>query len=151
MTVPRIRNVRRAETFLLIVLVIAGLARCWGIGFGLPHTECRPDETTILRIALKFGTGDLNPHFFRYPTLYMYVLSCLYICTSCKDELGFSKIVIIQGLRKLPVEIVDIVGPPKCAKPPARSVVYEDGKGNENQQCFESASQCDPAPFPVLT
>ena len=73
-------EIRKRDWVLLMILVVGGLARYWGIGFGLPHTECRPDETTILRIALKFGTGDLNPHFFRYPTLYMYILFCLYIC-----------------------------------------------------------------------
>ena len=53
--------------------------RFWGIGFGLPHPYARPDERTIIRIALGFGSGDLNPHFFNYDTLFMYILICLYI------------------------------------------------------------------------
>ncbi len=53
--------------------------RYWGINFGLPHTEARPDETTIVRIAFHFFSGDLNPHYFNYPTLYMYILFLLFI------------------------------------------------------------------------
>lgn len=60
-----------------VVLVGAGL-RIWGLGFGLPHPETRPDEHIVMSIALKFGTGDLNPHFFHYPTLFMYGLFLLY-------------------------------------------------------------------------
>jgi hypothetical protein len=54
--------------------------RFYGINFGLPHTHCRPDEETIIMVALKFFSGDLNPHFFNYPTLYMYILFGLYCC-----------------------------------------------------------------------
>ncbi len=61
----------------LIVLLALGL-RLWGIAFGLPHNLCRPDEEQIVSIAIKFFRGDLNPHIFYYPTLYMYVLAVLY-------------------------------------------------------------------------
>ena len=54
--------------------------RFWGIEFGLPHTQCRPDESFIVSIALHFLSGDLNPPFFYYPSFYMYVLSGLYAC-----------------------------------------------------------------------
>src|SRR3989304_1548012 len=32
----------------------------------------------ILLLAMAFGTGDLNPHYFIYPSLYMYVLFIVY-------------------------------------------------------------------------
>lgn len=63
----------------LALILLLGLAlRIWGIGFGLPNTNCRPDESILVQKALGFGTGDLNPHFFNYPTLFMYLLFGLY-------------------------------------------------------------------------
>lgn len=32
-----------------------------------------------MNIALKFGSGDLNPHFFCYPTFYLYLVSFFYV------------------------------------------------------------------------
>jgi len=65
---------------LLAVLCVAAFVRFRGIGFGLPNPECRPDEAHLIRTALRFSSGDLNPHMFNYPTLYMYVLFFLYGC-----------------------------------------------------------------------
>ena len=76
----RCAKVSRSYALLGGVLFIAAIARFWGIHFGLPHTACRPDETYVIGIALRFGTGDLNPHGFLYPTLYMYILFLLYAC-----------------------------------------------------------------------
>jgi hypothetical protein len=59
---------------LLAVLCVAAFVRFRGIGFGLPNPDCRPDEAHLIRTALRFSSGDLNPHVFNYPTLYMYVL-----------------------------------------------------------------------------
>lgn len=47
--------------------------RLYGIGFGLPNLYYW-DEPTVVQRAVRFGSGDLNPHFFYYPALYMYVL-----------------------------------------------------------------------------
>lgn len=63
----------------LPLILLAGLAlRVWGIDFGLPNTLTRPDETTIVHRALAVGAGDLNPHFFRYPSLHFYVMAFVY-------------------------------------------------------------------------
>lgn len=63
----------------LPLILLAGLAlRVWGIDFGLPNTLTRPDETTIVHRALAVGAGDLNPHFFRYPSLHFYVMAVVY-------------------------------------------------------------------------
>ncbi len=40
--------------------------------------EARPDEMTIAFQAMKFGTGDLNPHSFNYPTLFKYVAFAMF-------------------------------------------------------------------------
>ena len=65
---------------LLLILVIAAVVRYWAIDFGLPQPDCRLDEKVIIKIALGFFSGDFNPHFFNYPTLYMYFLFGLYTC-----------------------------------------------------------------------
>jgi hypothetical protein len=69
----------RAEWVLPTVLLMGAIVRLWGINFGLPHTECRPDETALVSRSLQFFSGDFNPHFFTYPTLYMYLLFGVYL------------------------------------------------------------------------
>ncbi len=60
-------------------VLVAGLVlRVWGLGFGLPHTEARPDESLLVHRALAVAGGDLNPHFFNYPSLHIYLLAALY-------------------------------------------------------------------------
>ena len=47
------------------------MIRGWALGFGLPHLGCRPDEEAIAAIAGGLYGGDLNPHSFTYPPLFM--------------------------------------------------------------------------------
>jgi 4-amino-4-deoxy-L-arabinose transferase-like glycosyltransferase len=60
---------------LAAIVVLGALARAWGLWFGLPHTQARPDESVVAQIAIGFWKGTLNPGFFDYPTLFMYVLA----------------------------------------------------------------------------
>jgi 4-amino-4-deoxy-L-arabinose transferase-like glycosyltransferase len=76
----KIKNIKKVNSVLLIIIIIAVVVRYWGIDFGLPNTRCRPDESTVVDVAFKFGSGDLNPHLFKYPTFYMYILFCFYAC-----------------------------------------------------------------------
>ncbi|MEK7485795.1 MAG: glycosyltransferase family 39 protein [Planctomycetota bacterium] len=69
---------QNSKWILPLILCIGGVVRLWGIHFGLPHTDCRPDETTLIQIALGFFQGDWNPHFFNYPSFYPYSLFVLY-------------------------------------------------------------------------
>ncbi len=57
----------------MAILAVAAGLRARGLDFGLPMSEARPDEMTIAYQAMKFGTGDLNPHSFNYPSLFKYV------------------------------------------------------------------------------
>ena len=66
------------KAILGIFFLLSIFVRFFGIDFGLPHTECRPDETTIINISLTFLNGDLNPHFFNYPSAFMYILAGIY-------------------------------------------------------------------------
>jgi hypothetical protein len=61
------------------ILVLAAGLRLWGIGFGLPNTDTRPDEGTVVGTAAGMVLrGSLDPGFFSYPTLYIYVLGGIY-------------------------------------------------------------------------
>ncbi len=60
----------------LIALFLFGLwLRVDGIHFGLPYAE-ESDEPLIMDLAIKMlATGDWNPHWFTYPTFYIYLES----------------------------------------------------------------------------
>ena len=64
-------NVSRAG--LVLALMAAALLRFWGLSQGIGFSP-GVDEPEIMERAVRMmKTGDLNPHFFDYPTLYMYV------------------------------------------------------------------------------
>ncbi|MFH1799433.1 MAG: glycosyltransferase family 39 protein [Candidatus Omnitrophota bacterium] len=66
------------EAFLLFgILALAFILRIWGVGFGLPHLY-HADEPIVVNHALAFGTGDLNPYFFKVPPLVSYLLFICY-------------------------------------------------------------------------
>ena len=70
---------RRPPAFVLPLIVILGAAlRVWGIRFGLPHPMTRPDEEFIVSVALRFFSGDYNPHFFEWPSLYFYIVHVVF-------------------------------------------------------------------------
>src|SRR5262249_9570113 len=54
---------------LLAVLLVGALLRVVPIWFGLPFDRARPDEETAIGHALAIVGGDLNPHFFHWPSL----------------------------------------------------------------------------------
>ena len=69
----------RIEHWLLlgIVLLAVGL-RVPAIDYDLPHVF-HPDEPAVIRVSREiFATGDLNPHFFDYPTLSFYANALAY-------------------------------------------------------------------------
>ena len=59
------------------IVLIAAVLCFWEIRWHLPST-LQPDEHNIVLRALRFGTGDLNPHFFVYGSLTMYLCFLLY-------------------------------------------------------------------------
>ncbi len=64
---------------LCFILTIALLVRIWGVNHDLPYIY-HGDEPIYLKISQNmFKTGDLNPHFFKYPSLFIYVNSAAYI------------------------------------------------------------------------
>ncbi len=60
------------------ILLLAFVLRIWALDFGMPFAESRPDELTVIAKAMGYGTGDLNPHFFNYPSAFSYLLFLIY-------------------------------------------------------------------------
>jgi hypothetical protein len=66
---------RMRDPWLIAALGVALVAlalRLVGTPFGLPY-HFHWDEPTILNRVIRMGSGDLNPHYFWYPSLLMYV------------------------------------------------------------------------------
>jgi hypothetical protein len=62
---------------------MAVVVRVWGLRFGLPHTQARPDEVVTAWLAWRLFSGNLNPEWFTYPSLLVYLLGgldYLYYC-----------------------------------------------------------------------
>lgn len=77
-----IKSVKRFHKELIILGIIILLALCvrvWGISYDLPYIY-HPDEPDMVRIIQNmFKTGDPNPHFFSYPSLFIYVNALAYV------------------------------------------------------------------------
>lgn len=69
-----IPRMKRINYLLLAIIALGFLCRVIGLNFGPYHA----DEHRIIYHSLAFGTGDLNPHMFYYPTLFMYLLFAVY-------------------------------------------------------------------------
>jgi Dolichyl-phosphate-mannose-protein mannosyltransferase len=68
----------RLRWLLPAIVALAALLRFWSLDFGVPNVLVRPDEMEIVGRAVRFLSGDLNPHFFHYPTLYFYLIGTLF-------------------------------------------------------------------------
>jgi 4-amino-4-deoxy-L-arabinose transferase-like glycosyltransferase len=61
----------------VLVTIIALVLRLAGIGFGLP-VHLHGDECILVERALAFASsGDFNPHYFIYPSFFIYLLFAL--------------------------------------------------------------------------
>lgn len=67
----------RTSWCLALLLLVALCVRVWGLSHGLPDMS-HGDEPEVVNHAVRFGTGDLNPHRFQYGTLFQYLLFFLY-------------------------------------------------------------------------
>jgi len=68
---------RTCRTVLVLLITIGAILRLWGLRFGLPHPFARPDEEIIVDAALGV-LSDPNPHFFDWPSLFIYATSGAY-------------------------------------------------------------------------
>ena len=60
---------RATRGLLAGILLLAAALRLLGIGFGLPYPYANVDEHIVTDHALGFLRGDLDPHYFAYPSL----------------------------------------------------------------------------------
>jgi hypothetical protein len=77
---------KATNLLLASILAVAAGARLWGINFGLPHLNCRPDEGGIVAIAGSIYHGDLNPHHFNYPELFMLAVAAVLVVLSASGR-----------------------------------------------------------------
>ncbi len=74
---------KKSPRALFVILALALAIRVWGTWFGHPYV-LHPDEQFIAQKALdmlKSPAYDLNPHFFEYPSLCIYLTAFLYLMT----------------------------------------------------------------------
>lgn len=67
---------------LAAIVLLGGVLRFYPIWFGLPYLRARPDEETAVGVALSMLGGDLNPHFFHWPSLTFYVFAAIFAAAS---------------------------------------------------------------------
>jgi len=73
------RRVNRESILISIIFLIALLLRVWAADYDLPYIY-HPDEPGYITISQNiFKTGDLNPHFFNYPSLFFYINALAYV------------------------------------------------------------------------
>jgi 4-amino-4-deoxy-L-arabinose transferase-like glycosyltransferase len=73
------KRVNKEILLIGIILLISLIVRVWGVNFDLPYIY-NPDEPVYITISQNiFKTGDLNPHFFNYPSLFFYINALAYI------------------------------------------------------------------------
>lgn len=69
--------VRRLITATIVALgLVALLLRLWGVGWSLPYVD-HPDEPAVVNVVLRIVEGRLDPQFFFYPSLMLYLQALL--------------------------------------------------------------------------
>jgi 4-amino-4-deoxy-L-arabinose transferase-like glycosyltransferase len=66
-------DMRRSLVGLGVVLAVATVLRFWALGSGIPFAVGADEPEIMTRVVRMMTTGDFNPHFFDYPSLYIYV------------------------------------------------------------------------------
>lgn len=70
------------------IVIVGAALRLGGIHFGLPYTYA-PDEPTYLTITLQIlRTGDLNPHWWYYPSAMFYLHACAQLIFFWLGQIG---------------------------------------------------------------
>jgi hypothetical protein len=63
---------------LLAILALAAALRFWGLRFGLPFPEARPDEMSLVMYSLGLLFAGLNPKFFHWPSFMLYTVAMIF-------------------------------------------------------------------------
>jgi 4-amino-4-deoxy-L-arabinose transferase-like glycosyltransferase len=73
-------DMRRSLVGLGAVLGVAAVLRYWTINVGIPYALSTDEPQIMTRVVRMMQTGDYNPHFFDYPSLYLHaqlVVACI--------------------------------------------------------------------------
>ncbi|MFH1367768.1 MAG: glycosyltransferase family 39 protein [Elusimicrobiota bacterium] len=68
----------KAKYIILSVIILGAFIRFIGISIGMPDFPIF-DEPNVTERALRMGTGDLNPHWFANPSLWVYLNFAVFI------------------------------------------------------------------------
>jgi 4-amino-4-deoxy-L-arabinose transferase-like glycosyltransferase len=101
----------RAGAPILAVVLLGAALRFAALGFGLPHPQARPDETTALGHADAIVHGVLNPRFFNWPTFTLYLFAGVFAAaktagvalTRTREFLLARGVVALAGTATIPV------------------------------------------------
>jgi hypothetical protein len=105
-----------------ILLLGAGL-RLYAIRFGLPLMSARPDETDAVMHGHMVMRGELNPHFFHWPSLTFYVFGAVF--TAVTDVLRiFTPGLVVSNASSLVIARVVVA----TAGTATIAVVYDLGR-----------------------
>ncbi len=78
----QLRHPVKFRYWLIAIVVLAAALRFVPIWFGLPFAQARPDETAALGLAVSVRSRDLNPHFFHWPSLALYLFAAVHTVLS---------------------------------------------------------------------
>jgi len=85
---------------LVLALLAAAMLRFWALPQGVPFSLGVDEPEVMERAVRMMKTGDFNPHFFDYPTLYMYVQAVVAVCRFVFGAMGG----LWSGLAQAPTE-----------------------------------------------
>ena len=93
------RDARLNVAFVSAIVAAAGLLRFWGLNAGVPYNISVDEPQVLNRAVGMMRSGDLNPRFYDYPALYIYmqmVVACFRFMTGALlgywDSLGAAPI-----------------------------------------------------------
>lgn len=81
------------------LVLLAAALRLFPVWFGLPYPYARPDEAQAISGAVGVLAGDLNPHFFHWPSLTFYVFAAaLGVVSTVRGLMGFEPLPLVVAV-----------------------------------------------------
>ena len=91
---------------LAAILLLGAALRLFPIWFGLPFFYARPDESETIAHAIGVLDGDLNPHFFHWPSLTFYLLAAVFAAVKGIRNVFFGDAVLARDVAVLTARAV---------------------------------------------
>ena len=99
------------EAWLWGIILLAAALRIVPVWFGLPYLYARPDEAVSISRAVGVLSGDLNPHFFHWPSLTFYVFAAaLGTASRLRSLFGIDPAVPVDGALIIARTVVALAG-----------------------------------------